>query len=126
MDAGIGVCDNPEFDQLRRFGNRGNLDPRSNVPSRDYRAGPKHDAQQVYYSLWHRRTDEYDRDYDTLLGTYSTREKAEQGQALLRDQLGFRDYPHGFEINWGRIDETYETEGFVTVSPDQVPASRAT
>jgi hypothetical protein len=40
----------------------------------------------------------------------------------LRDQLGFRDYPHSFEITWGRIDETYETEGFVTVQREQVPA----
>lgn len=57
------------------------------------------------------------------LGTYSTRAKAEEGQALLRDQLGFLDYPHSFEINEGRVDETYETEGFVTVPRDQVPGS---
>jgi hypothetical protein len=41
--------------------------------------------------------------------------------ALLRDKLGFRDYPDAFEINEGRIDETYETEGFVTVAPDGRP-----
>jgi hypothetical protein len=41
--------------------------------------------------------------------------------ALLRDKLGFRDYPDGFEINEGRIDETYEIEGFVTVAPDGRP-----
>jgi hypothetical protein len=105
--------DNDEFVQLRTFGNRGNLDPRANVPSDDSCSRSKPAAQPVYYSLWHRRTDEYDRDHDMQLGTYSTREKAEQGLALLRDQLGFRDYPHSFEINWGRADETFETEGFV-------------
>lgn len=115
--------DNDEFDQLRKFGNRGNLDPRANLPSGDHGTCPKRGAQQVYYSLWHRRTDEYDYDHDMHLGTYSTRAKAEEGQALLRDQLGFRDYPHSFEINEGRVDETYETEGFVTVPRDQVPGS---
>jgi len=78
--------DNDEFDQLRKFGNRGNLDPRANVPSNDNRSRPKPGTQQVYCSLWHRRTDEYDRDHDMLLGIYSTREHAEQGVALLRDQ----------------------------------------
>jgi hypothetical protein len=99
----------------------GNLDPRANVPSRDINSSPKPGAPRVYYSLWHRRTDEFDRDHDMQLGIYSTREKAEQGLALLRDQLGFRDYPYSFEINWGRVDETYETDGFVTVPRDQVP-----
>lgn len=113
--------DNDEFDQLRKFGNRGNLDPRANVPSDDNNSCPKPGAHEVYYALWHRRTDEYDYDHDMLLGTYSTRENAEQGQALLRDKLGFRDYPHSFEITCGRIDETYETEGFVTVPREQVP-----
>jgi hypothetical protein len=43
--------------------------------------------------------------------------------APLRDKLGFRDYPHSFEISEGRVDETCETEGFVTVPRDQVPGS---
>ncbi len=130
MDAHYGPGrwsrDNDQFDQLRKFGNRGNRDLRLNRAAGEGDSSRMPANEPVYYSLWHRRTDEYDRDHDMLLGTYSTREKAEQGQALLRDQLGFRDYPHSFEINWGRIDETYETEGFITVPPDQVPASRAT
>jgi hypothetical protein len=121
--AGAWSRDNPEFDQLRKFGNRGNLDLRLNVAAGDKDPSREPGNEHVYYALWHRRTDEEDRDHDMLLGTYSTREKAEQGLALLRDQLGFRDYPHSFEINWGRIDETCETEGFVTV-PGEVPAGR--
>ncbi len=113
--------DNDEFDQLRKFGNRGNLHPLLNLPSRIRLFQPARPADQVYYSLWHRRTDPEDRDHDMRLGTYSTREKAEAGQALLSDKLGFRDYPGGFEINEGRIDETYETEGFVTVPGDPQP-----
>lgn len=117
--------DNPEFDQLRKFGNCGNTDLRLNEVSRHNDPDQKEDPQQVYYSLWHRRTDEWDRDHDMQLGTYTTREEAQRGLALLRDQLGFRDYPHSFEITWGRIDETYETEGFVTVPPERLPAGTA-
>jgi hypothetical protein len=65
-----------------------------------------------------------DRDYDKSLGIYSTLEKTEQGLAGLREKPGFRDYPYGFEITYGRIDETYETEGFVTVPREQVPTGR--
>jgi homoserine kinase type II len=116
--------DNTEFDQLRKFGNRGNRDPRLNVAAGDTRSGWKPDSAPIYYALWHRYVDEWDRDHDSLLGTYSTRKKAKEAIDLLRDQLGFRDYPYSFEITWGRIDETYETEGFVTVPPEEVPASR--
>jgi homoserine kinase type II len=110
--------DNVEYDQLRKFGNRGNLRPLSNLPSGIRSPQPRPPSDKVYYSLWHRRTDPEDRDHDMQLGTYSTREKAEEGQALLRDKPGFRDYPDAFEISEGRIDETYETEGFVTVRGD--------
>lgn len=51
-----------------------------------------------YYELWHMRFDEEDRDYDKSLGIYSTREKAEQGLALLRDKPGFCDHADKFEI----------------------------
>lgn len=112
--------DNDEFDQLRKFGNRGNLDPRANLPTRRNLTG-RRPGTQAYYALWHRRTDEEDRDHDMLLGIYSTMEKAEEGIALLRDKLGFRDYLAAFEINEGRVDETCETEGFATVAADRVP-----
>ncbi len=107
--------DNDELDQLRKFGNGGKLHPLSNSCSGDNLRDSGRREGQAYYSLWHRRTDLEDRDHDMQLGTYSTREEAEAGQALLADKLGFRDYPDAFEINEGRIDETYETEGFVTV-----------
>lgn len=129
MDAHYGAGqwsrDNDEFDQLRKFGNRGNLDPRLNMAAGDRGLAQEPANEPVYYALWHRRTDEEDRDHEMRLGIYSTREKAEEELALLRDKLGFRDYPHSFEITWGRIDETYETDGFVTVPRDQVPVGCA-
>jgi hypothetical protein len=56
-----------------------------------------------------------------MLGIYSTRERAEQGLELLRDKPGFRDYPVGFEIQEGAVNETYMTEGFVFAWGDEEP-----
>lgn len=71
--------------------------------------------------LWHNRTDERGCDHDKMLGIYSTREKAEQGLAMLRDKPGFRDHPDGFEILEGRLDKTSMLEGFVTAWGDEEP-----
>jgi hypothetical protein len=74
-----------------------------------------------FFVLWHDYVDEWGCDQEKLLGIYSTREKAEEGLALLRDQPGFRDYPDGFEISHGTMDETYMREGFVSVWGDEEP-----
>jgi hypothetical protein len=81
--------DNDEFDQLRKFGNRGALHPRANLPSRGRVAIRSRDAGQAYFSLWHRRTDEEDRDRDMQLGTYSTRDKAEEAWRCCATSSGF-------------------------------------
>lgn len=49
------------------------------------------------------------------IGTYTSRENAEKGIALVRDQPGFRDHPDGFVITRGTIDQTDMTNGFVTI-----------
>ena len=72
------------------------------------------------HDLWHQRYDGH-QDHDKLLGVYSTKEKAEQAVAQLRVKPGFRDYPEGFEILEGPIDETYSLEGFVSVWGDEGP-----
>jgi homoserine kinase type II len=71
------------------------------------------------YVLWHYRTDERGCDHDKMLGIYTTRAKAEEGLALLRDKPGFRDYPDGFEILEGELDTTGLLEGFITVEPGE-------
>ncbi|MGH7029873.1 MAG: hypothetical protein ACREEZ_05555 [Stellaceae bacterium] len=43
----------------------------------------------------------------------------------MHDKLGFRDYSHSFEINEGRFDETYGTEGWSPRPRDQAPAGCA-
>lgn len=82
-------------------------------------------TERVFYELWHLRYDEEGQDHDKLLGIYSTRERAEQALAGLRDKPGFRDHPDGFEINDGPLDETYFTDGFVTVWGDEEPDDEA-
>jgi hypothetical protein len=78
-------------------------------------------VKQTFYELWHMRYDEEGQDHDKLLGIYSTQEGAEQALALLRDKPGFRDYPDGFELGEGPLDETCFTDGFVTVWGDEEP-----
>lgn len=75
-------------------------------------------SNPVVYDLWHLRYDGRE-DHDKLLGVFTTKEKAQQALARLRDKPGFRDYPDGFEILDGPIDETYWLEGFATVSGDE-------
>jgi hypothetical protein len=77
--------------------------------------------KQLYYALWHCRTDEKGHDAERLLGVYSTREKAEQGLSLIRDKPYFRDFPECFEILEGGLDETYMREGFATVWGHEEP-----
>jgi hypothetical protein len=112
--------DDDELDQLRKYCDRV-FRKRPSLLSLQERPVPTSNMHQKYYSLWHRRTDGQHRDHDMLLGIYSTRAKAEEGLALLRDKEGFRNYPDAFEINEGRIDETYESEGFITVPGDAEP-----
>ena len=76
----------------------------------------------LHYELWHLRMDEEGRDYEKLLGVYSTQEKAEQRLALIRDKPYFRDFPECFETLEGGLDETDMREGFVTdEEPDPNP-----
>lgn len=76
---------------------------------------------QIYYALWHCYVDACGCDQDKLIGIYSTREKAEQGMAQLRDKSGFIDHPDGFEVLEGRMDETCMLQGFVTASGGEEP-----
>ena len=72
----------------------------------------------TYCVLWLRFIEEWDYDHQLIVGTYTRREKAEKGIALVRDQPGFRDHPQGFEITPGRLDETAMIHGFATLRRD--------
>ena len=79
----------------------------------------RHKASEMtdIYELWHFRTDELGCDHDTMLGVFSTREKAQQALDFLRDRPAFKNHPDGFEILSGELDSFGMKEGFVTVYP---------
>lgn len=69
----------------------------------------------IYWVLWMRFIDKLSDPHQLIVGIYTSRENAEKGMALVRDQPGFRDHPDGFVIEEGRIDQTTMPNGFVTV-----------
>lgn len=73
---------------------------------------------KTYWVLWHRYVDEWGITQEKPIGIYTGRENAEKGMVLVRDQPGFRDYPDGFVIEKGTIDQTNTPNGFVTVRDD--------
>ncbi len=46
------------------------------------------------------------------IAVYSSLERAEDAAARLRERLGFRDYPDGFDISPIRVDVDYEDPMF--------------
>ena len=72
--------------------------------------------QAKTYLLWHTHTDERLSGGEDvkLLGTFSSREKAEQAQAEAAILEGFKDNSDGFDISEYDIDKREWREGFVT------------
>jgi hypothetical protein len=69
--------------------------------------------------LWH-GDDIYDETPDaTLLGVYSSQERAEARKAAALQLPGFGDYPDAFEVSRYEVDRDEWTEGFVEVEPGQ-------
>ncbi len=71
------------------------------------------------YELWHRRDDGRGYDHDTLIGLYSSQEKAKQGISLVRDLPEFSDLPDAFETAKITVDRTHWEEGFFTAYPGE-------
>lgn len=69
----------------------------------------------TYWVLWMRFIDRLDDPHQLIIGIYTSRENAEKGMALVRDQPGFRDHPNGFVIEEGTIDQTNMLNGFITI-----------
>jgi hypothetical protein len=72
----------------------------------------------VVYLLWHIRQlpGEDDEEEEKFIGVYSTQGKAEEAIVRSREQPGFRDSPHGFQIFDHVVDRTGWTEGFISVA----------
>ncbi|HEX5454412.1 MAG TPA: hypothetical protein VFX06_11520 [Stellaceae bacterium] len=73
---------------------------------------------QTYWVLWHRYAQEAGIFEEKLIGTYTSRENAEKGIELVRDQPGFREHLNGFVITEGTLDQTDMIDGFITVRED--------
>jgi hypothetical protein len=69
------------------------------------------------FLLHHVRSDDEYADDAKLIGTYSSREVAAAAIERLRDQPGFRDHRHGWNIQEYKLDHDHWEEGFVT-APD--------
>ena len=70
---------------------------------------------QTYWVLWHRYVNAWGIREEKPIGIYTSRENAEKGIELVREQPGFRDHPDGFVITRGTIDQTEMINGFVTI-----------
>lgn len=68
----------------------------------------------TYYSLEHDRTDDRGYDHETVIGLYSTEQRAKNAIALVRNQSDFVGHPDGFEIWPHALDFTSWREGFFT------------
>ena len=69
----------------------------------------------TYWVVWLRFVDKWNDPHQLNVGIYTSRENAEKGIELVRDQPGFREHPDGFVITEGTIDQTDMVSGFVTV-----------
>jgi hypothetical protein len=70
--------------------------------------------------LWH-VTELPDDEEDVLfIGVYATAQDAESAKQSLLSQPGFRDSPEGFQIEAETVGETGWTEGFVTMTHEDV------
>jgi hypothetical protein len=75
------------------------------------------DREQFVWLLWH-GDDVSDQPLDvTLLGVYSSPERAEARKAEASALPGYRDFPDAFVIDRHEINKDQWAEGFVIVDP---------
>jgi hypothetical protein len=68
----------------------------------------------IIYRLSHVRSGlEHVDDEGFHLGSYSTRERAENAIAILRTKPGFKDFPDDFVIDEELVDQIHWQDGFV-------------
>jgi hypothetical protein len=72
------------------------------------------------YLLWHIRVLPDGEEDDKLIGVYATIADAEIVKERVISQPGFRDSPDGFCVSKWRLGQTSWTEGFVTVTHEDV------
>jgi hypothetical protein len=72
------------------------------------------------FLLWHVRELPGGEEDSKLIGVYSSAGAAEQAKQRILSQPGFRESPEGFQVSRYTLDEDHWTEGFVTVTHEQL------
>jgi hypothetical protein len=72
------------------------------------------------FVLWHVNELPDGEEDAKLLGVYSLQESADNAKKRMLSQPGFRDFPHGFVIERYQVDQDHWTEGFVTVTHEDL------
>ena len=65
--------------------------------------------------LWFEQEREVGEDTELLIGVYRTEDSAKAAIERVKDQPGFRDYPHGFTAYEHFLDKDSWEEGFARV-----------
>ncbi len=85
--------------------------------------GPRGDRgrqRMDVYLLWHVHELPDGEEDGKLIGVYSSRELAEQARLRALGSPGFREIPEGFIVDRYTVDEDHWTEGYVTVTHEQL------
>ena len=72
------------------------------------------------FVLWHVKELPDGEDDAKLIGVYSSQETANSAKERMLSQPGFSDVPQGFVIDRYEVDQDHWTEGFVTVTHENL------
>ncbi len=72
------------------------------------------------YLLWYTRVLPDEEESVFLIGVYATQEDAERAKERALPKPGFRDAPEGFSIDEYTLGEDQWTEGFITITHEQL------
>ena len=78
------------------------------------------------YLLWHTHEMPDGEEDDKLIGVFSSEEKADQVRLRALIQPGFHDAPEGFVISRYMVDEDHWTEGYVSITHEELMRERKT
>jgi hypothetical protein len=72
------------------------------------------------FLLWHVHELPDGEEDAKLIGVYASAEDADLAKRRVQSQPGFRDCPEGFQVARYTVGQDHWTEGFVTVTPEQL------
>lgn len=72
------------------------------------------------FLLWHTHEMPDGEEDDKLIGVYASAEDAEAAKLRALPRPGFRDHPEGFQISRYTVGEDQWTEGYITVTHEEL------